>query len=191
VGLDKHGLLTSRTIQAHCTFLSPSDLSRIHERGTAIAHCPLSNAYFSAEIFRLREALDEGVKVGLGTDIAGGYSADIMNTMRQAVVVSRLRQGRETIRKINQDRPLKTEEQDPQRNLAIDWKEALYLATKGGATALGLNSGSFEVGAPFDAQMSESSLANIYDQSLIRRPMSHNKKPRYWRGSRYPRLFLG
>lgn len=187
MGLNKHGLLTSRTIQAHCTFLSPSDLSRIHEHGTAIAHCPLSNAYFSAEIFRLREALDEGVKVGLGTDIAGGYSADIMNTMRQAVVVSRVRQGRETI---IQDQSLKTEEQGLERNLAIDWKEALYLATKGGATALGLNSGLFEAGAPFDAQMSESSLANIYDQSLMQRLMSHNTKSRYWRGSWYPRLFF-
>lgn len=115
MGLDKHGLLTLRTIQAHCTFLSPSNLSCIHEHGTAIAHCPLSNVYFSAEIFRLREALDEGVKVGLGTDIAGGYSADIMNTMRQAVVVSRVRQGRETIKKIKQDRTLKTEEQDQRK----------------------------------------------------------------------------
>lgn len=144
--------MTSRTIQAHCTFLSPLDLSRIHKYDTAIAHCPLSmsNVYFSAEPFRLREALDQGVKVGLGTDVAGGYSADIMNTRRQAVAVSRIRQGRETTRKIDQDQPLK--------NLAIDWKESLYLATKGGAIALGLNSGSFKVGAPFDAQMSESPL---------------------------------
>jgi len=98
----------------------------------------------------LREALDQGVKVGLGTDVAGGYSADITNTMRQAVAVSRIRQGRETTRKIDQDQALK--------NLAIDWKESLYLATKGGAIALGLNSGPFKVGVPFDAQMSESPL---------------------------------
>lgn len=42
-------------------------------------------------------------------------------------------------------------------SLGIDWKEALYLATRGGALALGLGQGSgiFEVGAPFDAQCSE------------------------------------
>lgn len=88
--------------------------------------------------------------MGLGTDIAGGYSADIMNAMRQSVAVSRMRQGREIISrfdgKVDRD----------EGNLAIDWKESLYLATRGGSIALGLQSGTFEVGAPFDAQMSTS-----------------------------------
>ncbi|KAG6898797.1 hypothetical protein C0993_004114 [Termitomyces sp. T159_Od127] len=79
---DRHGLLTPRTIQAHCTFLSPPSLARLAERGTAIAHCPLSNAYFSSKPFPLKEALEAGVKVGLGTDVAGGYSLDVMNAMR-------------------------------------------------------------------------------------------------------------
>ncbi|KAF9451970.1 Metallo-dependent hydrolase [Macrolepiota fuliginosa MF-IS2] len=146
---EKHKLLTSRTIQAHCTFLSPPDLSRIHDHGTAIAHCPLSNVYFSAEPFRLREALDRNVKVGLGTDIAGGYSVDIMNAMRQAVAVSRMRQGKNLMSRIEQGQ----DGGEDERNLAIDWKESLYLATRGGSIALGLDSGVFEVGAPFDAQM--------------------------------------
>jgi guanine deaminase len=42
-----------------------------------------------------------------------------------------------------------------ERSLAIDWKDALYLATKGGATALGLACGVFQAGAPFDAQCIE------------------------------------
>ena len=58
-----------------------------------MAHCPLSNAYFSAKPFPLREALQRSVKVGLGTDVAGGYSLDIMDAMRQAVAVSRMREG--------------------------------------------------------------------------------------------------
>lgn len=111
----------------------------------------MSNIYFSAEPFRLREALDRGVKVGLGTDIAGGYSADIMNAMRQAVAVSRMRQGRETMGRVKEGQ---NETSRIEKNLAIDWKESLYLATRGGSIALGLNSGVFEVGAPFDAQMS-------------------------------------
>jgi len=111
---------------------------------TAIAHCPLSNSYFSAEPFRLREALDEGVKVGLGTDIAGGYSIDIMNSMRHAVSVSRMRQGSKDI--------ITGSAGDVTKSLAIDWKESLYLATKGGAIALGLTTGGFAVGSPFDAQ---------------------------------------
>jgi guanine deaminase len=142
----QNGLLTPRTIQAHCTFLNSQALGQIHDRQTAIAHCPLSNAYFSAEPFRLREALSKGVKVGLGTDIAGGYSIDIMNAMRQAVIVSRMREGSRLV----------SAQKDIDENLAIDWKEALYLATRGGALALDLPSGvgMFQVGAPFDAQHS-------------------------------------
>ena len=111
-----------------------------------MAHCPLSNAYFSAKPFPLREALDLNVKIGLGTDVAGGYSVDIMNSMRQAVAVSRMREG---------DRVMKAEpEREERKNLSIDWKEAIFLATRGGAMALGL-SGKFEVGAHFDAQESK------------------------------------
>lgn len=133
-------------MQAHCTFLAPPSLAHVAAHRTAVAHCPLSNAYFSAEPFRLREALGLGVKVGLGTDIAGGYSIDIMHAMRQAVAVSRMREGARIVGKVPGG-----------VSLAVDWKEALYLATGGGAVALGLpaGAGTFTVGAPFDAQMSE------------------------------------
>ncbi|KAI3616240.1 atrazine chlorohydrolase guanine deaminase [Moniliophthora roreri] len=152
---DKHGLLTPRTIQAHCTFLDSHALNYISSRQSAIAHCPLSNAYFSAEPFRLREALNKGVKVGLGTDIAGGYSTDIMNAMRQAVIVSRIREG---------SRIMATREGDIEEHLSIDWKEALYLATRGGALALNLphGTGTFQVGAPFDAQH-----INLFDRETM------------------------
>ncbi|KAJ7781770.1 hypothetical protein DFH07DRAFT_729059 [Mycena maculata] len=136
------GLLTTRTVQAHCTFLDVPSFKHVHSCGTAIAHCPLSNSYFSAEPFHLREALDEGVKVGLGTDIAGGYSLDLMSAMRHAVSTSRMRRGS----KIMAGRG------DDGKTLAIDWQESLYLATKGGAAALGLPTGAFAVGSPFDAQ---------------------------------------
>jgi len=130
----------------------------VASRGTAIAHCPLSNAYFSAEPFHLREALQHGVKVGLGTDIAGGYSIDIMNTMRHAVAVSRMREGSRMLANASHgDQPPDHGVNGGTPNLGIDWKEALYLATQGGVQALGLplGSGMFEVGSPFDAQLSE------------------------------------
>jgi len=120
-----------------------SDLERLFNKGTSIAHCPLSNMYFSAKPFPLREALDQHVKVGLGTDVAGGYSLDIMNAMRQAVAVSRIREG---------ERVLKGGPQS--QNLSVDWKESLFLATRGGSVALGLE-GMFKVGVPFDAQESK------------------------------------
>ncbi|KAJ6475070.1 hypothetical protein C8R47DRAFT_1293520 [Mycena vitilis] len=141
---DQSGLLTPRTIQAHCTFLDEPSFKHVHSCGTSIAHCPLSNSYFSAEPFHLREALDEDVQVGLGTDVAGGYSLDLMNSMRHAVSVSRMREGSREM--------LPRAAGDNGKNLAINWQESLYLATKGGATALGLNTGVFDVGRPFDAQ---------------------------------------
>lgn len=142
-------------MQAHCTFLGAPALSDIARRATAVAHCPLSNAYFSAQPFRLREALQRGVRVGLGTDIAGGYDVDIMGSMRQAVAVSRMREGARIMADTNEDGQVA--EGARQVNLAVDWKEALYLATRGGALALGLPAGcgTFTVGAPFDAQFSE------------------------------------
>ena len=143
-------------MQAHCTFLDSHDLQTIHECGTAVAHCPLSNAYFSAKPFPLREALKQHIKVGLGTDIAGGYSIDIMNAMRQAVSVSRMRQGGKIVASTESGSKsvVNTEHAE---SLGVDWIEALYLATRGGAVALGLpqGCGTFEVGAPFDAQSSE------------------------------------
>ncbi len=72
-----------------------------------------------------------------------------MNAMRQAVTVSRMRQGEEILLRTNE-----TQVQEDRDNLAIDWKESLYLATRGGSVALGLKNGLFQVGAPFDAQMS-------------------------------------
>lgn len=139
-------------MQAHCTFLDPGALAHVAKRGTSVAHCPLSNAYFSALPFSLREALENGVKVGLGTDIAGGYHIDIMSSMRQAVAVSRIRQG-EKIMKDQTNPPYGS----GGKVLSIDWKEALYLATRGGAIALSLpeGAGTFTEGAPFDAQYSK------------------------------------
>ena len=78
--------------------------------------------------------------------MAGGYSLDMMNAMRQAVIVSRMREGHKLM-----DMAAGT---TIDSKLSIDWKEALFLATRGGAMALGLQ-GIFGVGLPFDAQESE------------------------------------
>ena len=137
----------------HCTFLTSSQLTRVESHGTAIAHCPLSNAYFSAEPFHLREALQQGIKVGLGTDVAGGYSLDIMNAMRHSVAVSRMREGS---RNIVQSNDQTSQHNTTDANLAIDWREALSFATQGGILTLGLplGTGVFTVGSSFDAHQS-------------------------------------
>ena len=96
------------------------------------------------------------MKVGLGTDVAGGYSLDMMNAMRQAVAVSRMREGSRMM-----DKGITTGSK-----LSIDWKEALFLATRGSAMALGLQ-GMFGVGQPFDAQESKLKQLSIVQALLI------------------------
>lgn len=146
------GLLNDRSLMAHCTHSTADDLARLSRTGTAIASCPLSNVYFSAERqLPLREAWNAGVKVGLGSDISGGYRVGIDENMRWAVGVSRLREG-ERQRDLRESR----RQEERSASLAISCKEALYLATLGGAQALGLDKerkvGALEVGSAFDAQ---------------------------------------
>lgn len=128
---------------AHCTHATLADLELFAKTKTSISHCPLSNVYFSSERqLPLREAWNAGVDVGLGSDISGGYRVGLDENMRWSVGISKLRQGSRT-----------TEEGE---SLAISWKEALYLATLGGAKTLGLDRtkkvGRLEKGWSFDAQ---------------------------------------
>lgn len=141
--LDHFGLLTRHTILAHANFIGDGDMTTIAGRGAGIAHCPLSNAYFSNAVFPLRRALDKGIRVGLGSDISGGPSSFLPDSLRAAVLASRLLEDG-----VDADRPV------DQRGVAgtrIDWRTAFYLATKGGAEALDLPVGSFEPGRMFDA----------------------------------------
>jgi guanine deaminase len=104
--------------------------------------------------------LDRGVRVGLGTDVAGGYSIDIMGAMRWAVGVARLSEGARLERSERQASGSSgSGDQEANavidtRGMTVDWKEALYLGTRGGAVALDLDSGVFKRGSPFDAQQS-------------------------------------
>lgn len=137
-------------MQAHVTSFPPGLVKLVKERGVTVAHCPLSNAYFSDAAFPLREAIDAGVKVGLGSDIAGGYALPLQVQMRQAVVVARLREGARREAAFEAGKPV-----DDGKGLRVDWVEALYLATRGGKGALGLG-GVFDEGMEFDAQQGES-----------------------------------
>lgn len=136
---------------AHCTHSTLEDLALYAKTGTAISHCPLSNVYFSSERqLPLREAWNAGVKVGLGSDISGGYRVGLDENMRWSVGVSKLRQGARV--SLGQEAGEEGEE-----SLAITWKESVYLATLGGAQAMGLDEtrkvGQLKKGNAFDAQL--------------------------------------
>jgi guanine deaminase len=142
--LDSFGLLTRRTVLAHSNHVSAADMDLIKARGAGIAHCPLSNAYFANAVFPLRAALEKGLRVGLGSDIAGGPSASIFDGMRMAVAASRMLEDGVDARKPRGERGSAA----PAR---VSWREAFYLATAGGADVLEQNSGRFAAGQSFDA----------------------------------------
>jgi guanine deaminase len=141
--LDGFGLLSRRTILAHGNFVGADDVALIRERGSAIAHCPLSNFYFSDAVFPLRKILHQGVHVGLGSDIAGGASPSILHNARQAIIASRSLES-------GVDSTLKRDERRCPDS-RIDAITAFWLATAGGGIALDLPIGVFREGFQFDA----------------------------------------
>ena len=141
--LDGFGLLSRRTILAHGNFVGDADIALIRKRSAGIAHCPLSNVYFSDAVFPLRKILQQGVHVGLGTDIAGGASPSILDNARHAVIASRLLESGVD--------PAQERDQRRRSDSRIDAVTAFWLATAGGGIALDLPVGVFKEGFQFDA----------------------------------------
>jgi guanine deaminase len=128
----KHGLLNDRTLMAHCVHMTTEEKKLMLEKQVAIAHCPNSNVSLKSGICPIRELLDMGMlKIGLGTDVSGGCSPSMLDAMRYAIQVSKMRQ-------------------DPH---PITLAESFYMATLGGARALNMDAsiGSFHPGKAFDA----------------------------------------
>ncbi|KAG7908625.1 hypothetical protein KL905_004629 [Ogataea polymorpha] len=135
---DSHKLLTEKSILGHCIFLSNEELKLINERKSSISHCPTSNSCLTSGEARLRWIIDSGSKVGLGTDVSGGFSPSMLTTARHAVLVSR-------------HVAMKTKSDHDK----ISVNESLYLATLGGAKVMGMEQelGSFEVGKKWECQL--------------------------------------
>ncbi len=81
---DRLGLLTPRTVLAHCVHLSPREWDRVAEAGARVAHCPDSNFFLGSGRMALREPLARGVTVALGSDVGAGRSFDLRRAMSSA-----------------------------------------------------------------------------------------------------------
>lgn len=123
-----HGLLTRRSIFAHCLHLSDDEFKLLHESGSGIAFCPTSNLFLGSGLFNLAKAENLGVRVGLATDVGAGTSFSLLQTINDLYKVQQLRHHRLS--------PFKS----------------LYLATLGGAVTLDLDDciGNFESGKEAD-----------------------------------------
>ena len=79
------GLLREHSLMAHCPYLTEEEGEMFAELGVAVAHCPMANSYFSSAVAPVKRFRQQGINVGLGTDISGGYSPSMYENIRQAV----------------------------------------------------------------------------------------------------------
>ena len=87
---ERAGQLGMRAVFAHCLWLDDSDRLRMAERGAAMSFCPTSNLFLGSGLFDLARARALGVRVGLGTDVGGGTSLSMLQTLNEAYKVLQL-----------------------------------------------------------------------------------------------------
>lgn len=101
---------------AHCVKLDPTEIALFARTRTGVAHCPCSNCRLGSGIAPVRAMRDAGVKVGLGVDgSASNDAGNLVAEARQAMLLQRVANGAD----------------------AMSAREALWIATRGGAEVLG------------------------------------------------------
>jgi len=130
--LDEIKFLDKNTIAVHCVILSDSDIKILAKRQVRIVHCPQSNLKLGSGIARIKEMLDAGLLIGLGTD--GPASNNTLDMFSEMKTASLLHKG------VNED------------PLMLPAKQIFEMATIGGAEVLGLDkiTGSLEKGKKAD-----------------------------------------
>jgi len=127
---ERFGLGGRGAVMAHSVHSTVSEVERLAEAGTAVAHCPCSNAALGSGLFALKRHVEAGVRVALGTDVGGGTGFGMLKEALQAYLLQRVA---------------------PDGAL-LDSAQMLYLATRAGAEALGLEDevGDFQPGKAAD-----------------------------------------
>jgi 5-methylthioadenosine/S-adenosylhomocysteine deaminase len=116
--LDSIGFFEVPVNAAHCVWLSDRDIEILVERRAGVVHCPGSNMKLASGVCPVPKLLDAGAVVGLGTDgAASNNNLDLLEEVRLAALVHKLHG------------------LDPK---VVNAEQALTLATRGSAEALGL-----------------------------------------------------
>ncbi len=128
----RHGLVTKRSVFAHNVHPSDAELALLAEHGATVSHCPTSNCALGSGLFPLRRHVEHGVRVALGSDVGAGAGLFLPKEALQAYFIQQLLGA---------------------GGLPLTPVHLLYLATRAGARALGLDDrvGDFAVGKDFDA----------------------------------------
>ena len=88
---DKYGLWKDHTVMAHCVHSDKTERDAMRRAGVVAVHCPDSNVNISSGICPVRQMLDEGVWVTLGSDIAGGDQLPMYRVITSAIRTSKAR----------------------------------------------------------------------------------------------------
>ncbi|WP_332651741.1 guanine deaminase [Lysinibacillus sp. 54212] len=159
--LHDFGLLREKSVMAHCNFLDDADADLFVQTGTAISHCPISNAYFANSVIPLAHFHAKGVDIGLGSDISGGFSPSLFDNIRQAVMSSRMLEDG-----VN---PALPANERGVRDARITVNEAFYFATAGGGESLSLPIGCIAENYTWDVQVIDTKIPSarlpIYDEN--------------------------
>lgn len=141
--LAERGFFDGRVLAAHSVALSDDDLRLFAKHDVAVAHCPQSNAKLAAGTARLTDMLRLGLRVGLGTDgPASNNNLDMWEEMRLAPLLARLRSGQPD---------------------AVTSRQALELATRGGAAALGR----YDIGVLEAGRFADMMLVRLVDPTFV------------------------
>ena len=148
---DRYGLFgQTPTVMAHCVWTDGEELELMKRRGVMVAHCPTSNFNVASGMAPVRRFLNEGLPVGLGSDISGGHDLNIFRMIVYAIQVSKIHYQQ------NHDWPFLT------------LSEAFWMATKSAGRFFG-RVGSFEPGYEFDALVIDDRDLNHDNYTLLER----------------------
>jgi 5-methylthioadenosine/S-adenosylhomocysteine deaminase len=129
--LESVGLSGAHVVLAHCVHLEAAEFEVLANTQTNVAHCPSSNLKLGSGIAPITEMLERGISVSLGADGAAcNNRLDMFTEMRSMALLQKALHGPE----------------------AVPARQALRIATRGGAKALGLDKeiGSLETGKRAD-----------------------------------------
>jgi len=112
---DQAGLLGKRSVFAHGIHLCDSECERLAATDSALAHCPTSNLFIGSGLFPMQRMQSHGIKIGMGTDVGGGTSFNMLQTLADGYKVQQL------------------------NGYNISPEQSFYLATLGGAKALDMH----------------------------------------------------
>jgi guanine deaminase len=147
---EKHALVTRRSVFAHSVHPSDSELERLGNAGSSIAHCASSNAFIGSGLFPMRRHFEHNVRVALGSDVGGGTGFSILKEGLQAYQTQMLQPD----------------------GVPLSPAHLLYLATKAGAEALELHDqiGDFTPGKAFDAVLIQARAGSTLERTLALSP---------------------